>query len=162
VFLALNGGDCLKFGDVVVAVASLTVIYVLIYSVLSIALVPMISGWGLNVAFVVSVLVSGLIVGYFFAGRIREEPKMVSIGKMVILFAFVIMLFVLMGSGGGHSNAMIDENLTNMYDTSSWTNTDWFAYETMAGVGIVSVNVLLALALSFVGLYLGAMLKPSA
>jgi hypothetical protein len=152
----------MKSGDAVVAVASLTVIYVLIYSALSVALVPMISAWGLNVAFVVSVLVSGLIVGYFFAGRIREEPKMVSLGKMVILFAFVIMLFVLIGSGGGHSSAMIDENLENMYDTSSWTNTDWFAYETMAGVGIVSVNILLALVLSFVGLYLGSMLKPSA
>jgi len=152
----------LKFGEVVVAVASLAVVYILVYSVLGIALVPMISGWGLDVAFAVSVLVSSLIVGYFFAGKIQEESKMASIGKIVVLFAFVIMLLALMGSGVGHSSAMIDENLQNMYDTSSWTNTDWVAHEMMAVVLIASMNIVLALALGFVGLYLGSMRKPSA
>jgi len=151
-----------EFGDVIVAVASLAVVYVLIYSVVSVALVPMNSVWGLNVAFVVSVLVSASIVGYVFAGKIREESRMVSIGKVVVLFAFVIMLLALMGSGVGHSGALIDENLQNMYDTSSWTNTDWFAHEMMAVVGNTSVNILLALALSFIGLYLGSMRTPSA
>jgi len=153
----------LKFGEVVVAVASLAVVYVLIYSVLSIALVPMNSFWGLNVSFVVSVLVSGLIVGYVFAGKIREESRMASIGKIVVLFAFVIMFVGLIGFGAaGHSGALTDENLQNMYDTSSWTNIDWVAYETVAMVLNIAVNVLGVLALGFVGLYLGSMLKPSA
>jgi len=150
----------LKFGDVVTAVATLAVVYVLIYSVLGIVLVPLNSVWGLNVTFFVSVLVSASIVGYVFAGKIREESRMVSIGKIVVLFAFVIMLIVL-GSGlAGHSSALTDENLQNMYDTSSWTNMDWVAYETVMGALMASVNVLVVLALGFVGVYAGSMRKP--
>jgi len=152
----------LEFGDAILAMASLTVVYLLIYSVLSIVLVPMNSFWGLNVSFVVSVLVSASIVGYVFAGKIREESRMVSIGKVVVLFAFVIMFLALIGSVGGHSGALTDENLQNMYNTSTWTNIDWVAYEMVAVVLNTSVNVLGALALGFVGLYLGSMLKPSA
>jgi hypothetical protein len=149
----------LKFGDVVTAVATLAVVYLLIYSVLGIALVPMNSVWGLNVAFFVSVLVSASIVGYVFAGKIQEESRMVSIGKVVVLFAFVIMLIIL-GSGlAGHSGALSDENLQNMYDTSSWTNMDWVAYETVMGALLASVNVLVVLALGFVGVYAGSMLR---
>ena len=150
----------MKFGDVVTAVATLAVVYVLIYSVLGIVLVPLNSVWGLNVTFFVSVLVSASIVGYVFAGKIREESRMVSIGKIVVLFAFVIMLIVL-GSGlAGHSSALTDENLQNMYDTSSWTNMDWVAYETVMGALMASVNVLVVLALGFVGVYAGSMRKP--
>jgi len=71
----------LKFSDVVMAVATLGVVYILIYSVLSIALVPMNSVWGLNVAFFVSVLVSASIVGYDFAGKIREESRWFRLAK---------------------------------------------------------------------------------
>ena len=163
VHICFGGGDGLKFGDIVTAVASLAVIYILVYSVLSIALVPMNSVWGLNVAFVVSVLVSASIVGYVFAGKIQEESRMASIGKIVVLFAFVIMFVVLTGSGAaGHSSALTDENLQNMYQTGSWTNMDWVAYEMVAGVLIIAVNVLGVLALGFAGLYLGSMRKPSA
>jgi hypothetical protein len=153
----------LKFEDVIMAVASLIVVYILVYSVLSMALVPTNSSWGLNVAFIVSVLVSALIVGYFFAGKIQEESRMASVGKIVVLSAFVIMFVVLIGSGAiGHHNALTDETLRNTYHTSSWTNTDWVAYETVALVLNTAVNVLGVLALGFVGLYLGSMLKPSA
>ena len=157
-----KGGDRLKFGDVVVAVASLAVIYILIYSVLGIALVPMNTFWGLNVAFFVSVLVSASIVGYVFAGKMREESRMVSMGKVAVLFSSVIMLIVIGTGAVGHSGALVDENLQNMYDTSSWTNMDWVAYETVVGALNTSINILLALALSFIGLYLGSMHTPSA
>ncbi len=149
----------MKFGDVIMAVATLAVVYILIYSVLGIAFVPINSVWGLNVAFFVSVLISASIVGYVFAGKIREESRLVSIGKVVVLFAFVIMLIVLIGSAVGHSGALIDENLQNMYQTSSWTNMDWVAYEAVAVVLNTSVNVLSVLALGLVGLYTGSMLR---
>ena len=152
----------MKFGDVILAVASLAVIYILVYSVLGIALVPMNSVWGLNGAFFVSVLVSASIVGYVFAGKIREESRMVSMGKVVVLFAFVIIFLALICSVGGHSGALTDEDLQNMYDTSSWTNMDWVAYEKVVVALNISVNVLVVLALGFVGLYLGSMRKPSA
>jgi len=153
----------LKFGDVIVAVASWAVVYLLVYSVLSIALVPMDSFWGLNVAFVVSVLVSALIVGYVFAGKIQEESRMASIGKLAVLSAFVIMFAAMIIYGAiGHYSAAIDEYLQNTYSTDSWTNADWAAYEGVVLVLNTVVNVLGVLVLGFVGLYLGSMRKPSA
>ena len=44
----------MKFGDVIVTVASLVVVFILVDSVLGLALVPMNSAWGLDVDLVVS------------------------------------------------------------------------------------------------------------
>jgi phosphoglycerol transferase MdoB-like AlkP superfamily enzyme len=89
----------LKFGDVIIAVASVSVAFLLIDTVLSFALIPMNSAWGGYVADIVSLIVSALIVGYVFAGKIREESKMASIGKVVVLFAFVMMFAVMIWLG---------------------------------------------------------------
>jgi hypothetical protein len=163
VHICFGGGDGLKFGDVITAVASLAVVCLLVESVLGIALIPMYSSWGLDATSIVSFLVSGLIVGYVFAGKIREGSRMISIGKVVVLFAVVIMFAVRIGYGAiGHFGAMVDETLGNMYSTGSWTNTDWFAYEHMALTELTVVPVVFALVFGFIGLYLGSMRKPSA
>jgi ABC-type transport system involved in multi-copper enzyme maturation permease subunit len=153
----------LKFGDIVTAVASLAVVFILVDSVLGIALIPMNSAWGLDVTSIVSFLVSALVVGYVFAGKIREESRMISIGKVVVLFAVVIFFAARISYGAiGHYSALVDENLRNMYSTNSWTNTDWFAHEAMALHLLNAVPVVYALAFGFIGLYLGSMRKPSA
>ena len=162
-YICFGGGEGLKFGDVITAVASLAVVTLLVESVLGIALIPMISAWGLDATSIVSFLVSALIVGYVFAGKIREESRMISIGKVVVLFAVVIMFAVRIGYGAiGHYSDMVDENLRKMYSTSSWTTTDWFAYEHMALTELTAVPVVFALAFGFIGLYVGSMRKPSA
>ena len=121
------------------------------------------SAWGGYVADIVSFLVSGLIVGYVFAGKLREESKMASIGKVVVLFAVVTMFFILIWAAAiGHYNAMINENLQNTYHTSSWTNGEWVAYETMMLLLINALYIVFALVFGFIGLYLGSMRKPSA
>jgi phosphoglycerol transferase MdoB-like AlkP superfamily enzyme len=163
VHIGFGGGDGLKFGDVITAVASLAVVFILVNSVLGIALIPMNSTWGLDVTSIVSLLVSALIVGYVFAGKIREESRMISIGKVVVLFAVVIFFAARIGYGAiGHYSALVDENLRNMYSTSTWTNTNWFAHEAMALHLLNAVPVVYALVFGFIGLYLGSMRKPSA
>jgi hypothetical protein len=153
----------LKFGDVIVAVASWQVVFILVHTVLSIALIPMSSYWGFNVDSILSFLVSALIVGYVFAGKIREESRMVSIGKIVVLSAVLTMFATMIGvSATGHYNAWVDESLRNMYSTGSWTNTDWVAFEHMMLVEWAVFPVVYALVFSFIGLYLGSMRKPSA
>jgi hypothetical protein len=160
-----EGGDRLKFGDVIIAVASMTVVLWLVDTVLSFALVPMNPAWGGYVADVVSALVSPLIVGYVFAGKIREESRMASICKLVVLFAVATMLIIMIwGADIGHYNAMVDENLTNTYGkttTSSWTNSVWVAYESMMLNMVVALYIVIALVFGFIGLYLGSMRKPS-
>jgi hypothetical protein len=163
VHICFGGGDGLKFGDVITAVASLAVVCLLVESVLGIALIPMYSSWGLDATSIVSIFISALIVGYVFAGKIREGSRMISIGKVVVLFAVLIMAVVRIGYGAiGHYSYMVDETLRNMYSTGSWTNTDWFAYEHMALTELTAVPVVFALAFGFIGLYLGSMRKSSA
>jgi hypothetical protein len=156
-----GGGDRLKFGDVIMAVASMTLVELLVGTVLNLALVPISSVTGVDVAAVVSFLIAGLVVGYVFAGKIREESRMASIVKIAVLFAVLIMLIA--GSvvaATGHYSDMVDDTLRSMYSTDSWTNGDWFAYEHMALFELTAVLVLLGLAFGFIGLYLGSMRKP--
>jgi hypothetical protein len=98
--------------------------------------------------------------------RARYERSLgrLRLAKLVVLFAFVIVLAVLMGLGAvGHSSARaVDENLRNTYSTGSWTNIDCVAYEMVELVLAIVVNVLGVLALGFAGLCLGSMRKSSA
>jgi hypothetical protein len=64
-----------------------------------------------------------------------------------------------------HFGPLIDQHLNSTYSTtttSSWTNTDWFAYEmTMLRIYTI-LPVIYVLVFGFIGLYLGSMRKPSA
>jgi hypothetical protein len=157
VFFCFKGGDRLKFGDVVMATASIFVIYWLLYAVLMVVSLSMI--WGIYVATYVSPLLSAIVVGYVFAGKIREESRMRSIGKIVVLSTVLVMLVYYMSYTIGHTGAFIDESLGNLFSTGSWTTLDWVRYETMyVMVNTAAVAVFAAL-LDFIGLYAGSMLK---
>jgi hypothetical protein len=164
-FTLERGGDSLKFSDVIIAVASLALVNFLVESLLNFALIPMNTYWGGDIALILSLLVSALIVGYVFAGKIREESRMTSMGKIVVLNALLVLFVCMLVFGAaGHSGAWIDENLTNMYGktaTSSWTNTDWFGYEIGALFSLTAVDIVYSLVFGFIGLYLGSMRKPS-
>jgi hypothetical protein len=153
----------LKFGDVILAVASLTVAFTLVDCLLNFALIPANTYWGGLVAVIISILVSGVIVGYVFAGKLQEESKIASIGKVVVLFAVVVGLSIMMLYGAiAHYGPYIDQTLGNTYNTTKWTNTDWFSYELMyLAIDVALFNVF-ALVLGFIGLYAGSMRKPSA
>jgi hypothetical protein len=151
----------LKFGDVIIAVASIAVIWIVLDFVLDI---PMNHEWEYTVVSFVSLLVSALIVGYVFAGKIREESRMTTIVKIVVIGGFVMMFFTMIGYAAvsPHYTNLVDEEFRNMTSTSSWTNADWFANEEMALTYNTAMNVLEVLALGFIGLYVGSMRKPSA
>jgi hypothetical protein len=161
VHIDFEGGDRLKFGDIIVAVASMAVIFTLVAALLWITLVPMNTALGdpLNI---VSILVSGLIVGYVFAGKIREESRMASIGKVVVLFAVVMLFAVIMWFAPvGHYGRWTDEYINSTYPSHGVTNEDWVAYENVVEFMIAGMYVALSLALGFIGLYIGSMRKPS-
>jgi hypothetical protein len=151
----------LKFGDVVMAVASGAVIWVVLDAVLNI---PMDHEWEYTVVSLVSLLVSSLIVGYVFAGKIREESRMISIGKIAVMAGFVMMFFagISYAAVSPHYTARVDEEFGNMTSTITWKPADWLANEMMALFYNIGMDVLEVLALSFAGLYLGSIRKPSA
>jgi hypothetical protein len=72
----------LKFSDVLLALATAAVIDVLVDFVLGMAMIPFVgSCLGLNSSFILSALVTGLVVGIVFAGKIREESRMMALEK---------------------------------------------------------------------------------
>jgi len=151
----------LKFSDVILALATVGVIYVLVYCVLGMALVPSIgSVLGLNSAAIVSMLVSGLVGGCVFAGKIQEESRIRAVGKIAVLFGAVMPSAVMMSlSANGYYNAWITEYLQSTFSTGAWTTTDWFVYGQLVTVFQVALNVVLALVFGFIGLYVGSMLR---
>ena len=159
----LGGGDGLKFGDIIIAVASLLLVAWFIDTLLNFVLIPASTSYGGDVAYILCVLISGLVVGYVFAGKLREESRWVSIGKVVVLFAVAMMLVVgVMSAPLGHYNAWADENLQKMYNTTSWTNAEWFWYEMALLIMVTSLYAVYTLVFGFIGVYLGSMRKPSA
>ena len=153
----------MKFGDIITAVASLTVVSLLLNFVFLAVFVPVDSSWGVNVAGILSILVASLIVGYLFAVKIQEESKMGAIGRIVVLFTVVIMFaFMALVAVNPYMEAWMNEDLENMFSTSGWTTKDWFSYSLVALVAMVAFNVVFALVFGFIGLYVGSRLrKPS-
>jgi hypothetical protein len=153
----------LKFEDVVVAVASFTVVFILLQFTLNIVLIPMFAHEGADIAELSSYLISALIVGIVFAGKIREGSRMVSIGKIIVMNATVILfVFMISRAANGHWNAVTDDTLRSIYSTNSWTNNDWYTYEGMSLVADSALTVLYVLLLGFIGLFLGSLRTHSA
>ncbi len=153
----------MKFGDIITAVASLTVVTILLDFVFLAVFVPVDISWGVDVAGILSFLVASLIVGYLFAVKIQEESKMGAIGRIVVLFAVVVM-FAQMAllATIPYMEAAMNEELEKMFSTSGWTTKDWVSYSQFALVASVAYNCVIALVFGFIGLYVGSMLrKPS-
>jgi len=152
-------------GYVIVAVASLFVIAWIINTLLNFVLIPASTSYGGEVAYILSVLISAPIVGYVFAAKMREESRMASIGKVVVLFAVLMIFVMIMGALSKHYPLFIDDQLSNMYGTTttnSWTNAQWFWYETAYLMLVATLYAVFSLLFGFIGLYLGSMRKPSA
>jgi hypothetical protein len=157
----LGGGDWLKFGDIILAVAAAVVISVLVDVVLFMVLIsPLGSYWGLNSASIISGLIASLIVGYLFALKIQEESRIMAVGKIAVLAAFVQAFAVMISfPSNPYYAAWTKDTLQSMFSTGSWTTMDWFAYEELTLIIFVALNVVLAFVLGFIGLYAGSMLR---
>jgi hypothetical protein len=149
----------LKFGDIVTAVASLTVAYILLDFVLLAVMIPVNSYWGPDVAGIVSLLVASLIVGYVFAAKIHEESRRGAIGKIVVLSTLVLTFATMAFFANPYMSVAVQEGLEGMFSTSGWTTWDWVAYSQLMMVMLVALNVIFALVFSFIGLYAGSMLR---
>jgi hypothetical protein len=152
----------LKFGDVVTAVAVLAVIMILIHFPLTMALVPALGYyWGINVSAIVSILLSALIGGYVFAGKIWEESRIEAIAKITVLAALLMAFSVVMETAAATADwtAWVKQEYTGTAPSSAF---EWYAVEGMVLGSRVFLNVVIVLVLGFVGLYVGSMFKRPA
>jgi hypothetical protein len=151
----------LKFGDVVMAVATAAVIMVLIQFLLGWILVPAMGYfWGINVDAIISIFLATLITGYVFAAKIWES-RIKAIAKITILGAAFMMLIAVMqvAALSGDWTAWVKASYTGTTPSSA---SEWYAVESMYLSSQVVLNVVLVLVLAFIGLYIGSMLKRPA
>ena len=99
------------------------------------------------------------LVGYVFAAKINEESRRGAISKIAILTATVFILIIFGLFTNPYMRATMDEGLESTFSTSGWTTMDWVAYSELIMLMLVSMNVIIILALGFIGLYAGSMLR---
>jgi hypothetical protein len=150
----------LKFSNVIIATVSLLLVGLILHGFLLVAFIPLNSGsLSDTLAFVVAFLVASLVVGYVFALNIQEESRTKATGVIVVLSAFTLMTAYSIWMANGFAYPWFKDALNSIYNRTTWTDYDLNAYAALN----VSVLVILYLVLSFIGLYVGSMLrKPSA
>jgi len=155
----------LKFGDLVMSVATISVINTLIGFPLELLFISALGlKLGEDIGVFVAMFLSALIGGYIFAGKIWEARRE-TITKITVLWAALVMLIVTMIPGGlAHWGLMAEEEFELMFPGAAEPSTaaEWVSYEMMYNASFMFFVVAIALVLGFIGLYVGSMLKRPA
>jgi len=153
----------LKFGDLVTCVASIAVIFALIAGPLDMVLVSALgisrmNNWGYDVSIIVSFLLSALISGYIFAGKLWEARRE-AITKITVLWAALVMLFAGNFPALADWGPMAKEEYLAANPGATLSTSEWVTWEMMFLDLFVFLVVVMALVLGFIGLYVGSMLR---
>jgi hypothetical protein len=109
---------------------------------------------------VIAFLLSAIIIGYIFTQKIWEENRTKTIAKTTVLFTLLVMILVLIENAASSDwTPMIRENYLNANPTATPSTSDWYYIERLAIIQDDFIDVILILALTFIGLYIGSMLK---
>ena len=154
----------MKFGDLVMIVASIAVIFALIafplemlwFSALGISDM---SNWGYMVSLIVSLFLSALINGYIFAEKIWESRRE-SITKITVLWAALMMLFaIIVPASIADWGLSVKEEYLAANPGATLSTSEWVTWEMMFLDMFTLLLVGMALVLGFIGLYVGSMLR---
>jgi small-conductance mechanosensitive channel len=111
-----------------------------------------------TLAGIISFLVASLVVGYVFALKIQEESRIKATGLIVVLSGFTVLIFISIWMANGFAYPWFRDSINSMFNRTAWTDYDLNAYAALAA----SVQVIMTVVVSFIGLYAGSMLrKPS-
>jgi hypothetical protein len=159
--LIKKGGDTLKFGDIITAVASLAIIAVLIMFPTTLVLTPALGNFeGFMLSAVIAFLLSAIIVGYVFTQNIWQENRIKTIARITVLFTLLVMTLVLVeNAASGDWTPMIRIDYQNANPSATPSTSDWYYIERLAIIQDDFINVILMLAITFTGLYIGSTLK---
>jgi len=164
VYFHFKGGGRLKFGDVVICVASMAVIFALIAAPLEMVLISAlgISGmnnWGYDVSLIVSFFLSALISGYIFAGKLWEARRK-AITKITVLWAALVMLLaIIVPATLADWGPKAKEEYLAANPGTTLSTSEWVTWEMMYLDVFMFLVVGMALVLGFIGLYVGSMLR---
>jgi TctA family transporter len=145
----------LKFSDVIIAAALLFVVGLVLSALLFVPFIPL-KNYMSSVASIIAGLIASIIVGYLFAVQIREESRLRAIGSIVLLAVAGVMIFLVGWSANPLASPAFKDAMQSMFNTSGWTDYDWFGYTAFA----MALDIIIFVVVGFVGLYVGSMLKP--
>jgi len=154
----------LKFGDLVMSVASMAVVFALIAFPLEIVLFSAVgisdmTNWGYIVSLIVSIFLSALINGYIFAGKIWEARRE-AITKIAVLWAALVMLFaIIVPASNADWGQSVKEEFLAKYPGTTLSTSEWVTWNFMFLDLFTCIMVGIALVLGFIGLYIGSMLR---
>jgi len=154
----------LRFGDVVMIVASIAVIFALIAFPLETVLfsalgISGMTNWGYIVSLIVSLFLSALISGSIFAGKIWEARRE-TITKITVLWAALVMLFAIIAPASiADYGLSVKEVYLAANPGATLSTSEWVTWEYMYLDSFTFLMVGMALVLGFIGLYIGSMLR---
>jgi len=150
----------LKFGDIIIAVASLIVIIIFISLPLTLVLTPVLGNYNaFELSGFVSFILSAIIVGYIYTQKIWEENRTKTIAKISVLVAILAMFVTLLENATVEWAPYIRTDYLKANPTADPSAFDWYNIEMMALGSEVFLTVAIMLAITFIGLYIGSMLK---
>ena len=151
----------MRFGDIIIAVASLFLVTFLISYPLEIVLIQIL---GLSLAptigALVSVLLGGLIIGYIFARKIGNGRKE-AIVRISILFTVLMIFSIILNNAvlGNYFTDWVNETYQESNPTESLTSFEWFVVGGLFIGSQMFMNIIILFVFSFIGLYSGSTLR---
>ncbi len=151
----------MRFGDIIIAVASLFLVTFLISYPLEIVLIQIL---GLSLAptigALVSVLLGGLIIGYIFSRKIGNNRKE-AIVTISILFTVLMIFSIILNNAvlGNYFTDWVNETYQESNPTESLTSFEWFVVGGLFIGSQMFMNIIILFVFSFIGLYSGSTLR---
>jgi len=150
----------LKFGDIIIAVASIIVICVLISFPLMLVLTPAIGSYNaFELSGFVVFILGPIITGYIFAKQIWEENRTKTILKIAVLVAFIAMFMVLADDAVVEWAPYYRAEYLRTNPTATPTAFEWYNIQLAALSMETFAAVAVMLVFTFIGLYIGSQLK---
>jgi len=144
----------------VIAVAWLTLFFIVIAFLLTLALTPALGSYNaFELSSFVALFLSPIIVGYLCAQNIWEEKRTRTIADIAVLFAVLAMFMVLAEDSIVEWTPYTRAEYLRTNPTASPSALDWLNIELSALSQEMFLVIVLAFAITFIGLYIGSMLK---
>ena len=151
----------MRFGDIIIAVASLFLVTFLISYPLEIALIQIL---GLSLAptigALVSVLLGGLIIGYIFSEKMGNGRNQVIV-TISILFTVLMIFSIILNNAvlGNYFTNWVNETYQESNPAESLTSFEWFVVGGLFIGSQMFMNIIILFVFSFIGLYSGSTLR---
>jgi len=117
------------------------------------------SYWGPYVSWAVSNLLSALIVGYIFAGKIWEEARVESIARMTVLAAALMIFYLISLPSFADWAPTVKEAYQAEHPGATLSPREWLTVEGTTLAETIFIDIVIVLAFGLVGLYVGSMLR---